>query len=152
MRRPFMREAEDAVRALGVRLQTLTADSPEELGAAFAEMRTARAGAPTVLASTTSFVERGRVADLAARNRLPAMYHSTQHVDAGGLMSHGPNITDLLRRAGAHVGKLLEGAKPGDLPMEQSTKFELVINLKTANARGLTIPPSVLARADEVIR
>ena len=97
------------------------------------------------------FNARRRLVDLAAKNRLPAVYPLKEFVDAGGLMAYGPNLADLFRRAATYVDKILKGVKPGDLPVEQPTKFELVINLKTAKALGLTIPPSLLGRADQVI-
>jgi len=110
----------------------------------------AHAGALTVLPSTMFGSERRRLVDLAAKNRLPAMYSWREFVDAGGLMSYGPNVADNYRRAAAYVDKILKGAKPADLPVEQPTKFELVINRKTAKTLGLTIPPSLLQRADEI--
>ncbi len=115
-------------------------------------MTSARAGGLTVLPSARFLREHRRLVDLAAKNRLPAVYTSREFVDAGGLMSYGANQPDLFRRAATYVDKILKGAKPADLPVEQPTKFELVINLKTAKALGLTIPQSVLAHADEVIQ
>jgi putative tryptophan/tyrosine transport system substrate-binding protein len=147
----MLKRAEVAGRALGVRLQFVEARSPVDFDRAFSEMARARAGALTVLQSTMFFLERRRLVDLAAKNRLPAVYTSREFVDAGGLMSYGPDLADLFRRAATYVDKILKGAKPGDLPVEQPAKFELVINLKTAKALGLTIPPSLLARADQVI-
>jgi putative ABC transport system substrate-binding protein len=150
--RDMLKEAEVAARALGVRLQVVEARGPEDFDRAFSEMTRARAGALTVLTSSMLFGERRRLVDLAAKNRLPAVYPWREGVDAGGLMAYGPDLADLLRRAATYVDKILKGAKPADLPVEQPTKFELVINLKTAKALGLTIPPSVLARAEEVIQ
>jgi putative ABC transport system substrate-binding protein len=114
-------------------------------------MTRGRVHAVTILTAVMFAQERTRLVDLAAKNRLPAVYPFRQVVDAGGLMSYGPNVPDLYRRAATYVAKILRGAKPGDLPVEQPTKFELVINVKTAKALGLTIPVSVLARADQVI-
>ena len=143
--------ADLAARALGVRLQFVEAQDADEFARAFSDMSSARAGALTVLPSNRFLREHRRLVDLAAKNRLPAVYTSREFVDAGGLMSYGANEPDLFRRAATYVDKVLRGAKPADLPVEQPTKFELVINLKTAKALGLTIPPSVLARADQVI-
>jgi putative ABC transport system substrate-binding protein len=112
----------------------------------------ARAGALTALGTAMFASERRRLVDLAAKNRLPAVYGSREFVDAGGLMAYGANVADLHRRAATYVDKILKGAKPADLPVEQPTKFELFINLKTAKALGLTIPQSVLSRADQVIQ
>ena len=148
----MLKEAEVAARALGVRLQFVEARGPADFDRAFSDMTRARAGALTVLPSNMFISERRRLVDLAAKNRLPAVYPLREFVDAGGLMSYGANLADLFRRAATYVDKILKGAKPGDLPVEQPTKFELVINLKTAKALGLTIPQSVLARADEVIQ
>jgi ABC-type uncharacterized transport system substrate-binding protein len=148
----MLKAADVAGRALGVRLQVVEARGPADFDRAFSEMTRARAGALTVLPSSMFFYERRRLVDLAAKNRLPAVYQSREFVDAGGLMAYGPNVADLFRRAATYVDKILKGAKAGDLPVEQPTKFELVINLKAAKALGLTIPQSVLGRADEVIR
>ena len=144
--------AEVAARALGVRLQFVEARSADEFAKAFSDMSSARAAALTVLPSNRFLRERRRLVDLAAKNRLPAVYTAREFVDAGGLMSYGASPTDSSRRAATYVDKILKGAKPGDLPVEQPTKFELVINLKTAKALGLTIPPSVLRRADQIIQ
>ena len=144
--------AEVAARGLGVRLQFVEARGPEDFDRAFSDMTRARAGALTVLSTSMFVSERRRLVDLAAKNRLPAVYGSREFVDAGGLMSYGANQLDLFRRAATYVDKILKGAKPGDLPVEQPTKFELVINLKTAKALGLTIPQSVLAHADDLIQ
>jgi len=148
----MLNRAEVAARALGVRLQFLEARGPAEFDRAFSEMAKARAGALTVGGTAMFIGERGRLVDLAAENRLPAVYPWKEFVDAGGLMSYGPSLADLYRRAANYVDKILKGAKPGDLPIEQPTKFELVINAKTAKTLGLTIPHSLLLRADEVIQ
>jgi putative ABC transport system substrate-binding protein len=147
-----LKEADVAARALGVRLQLVEARGPADFGRAFSDMTRARAGALTVLPSNMFTSERRRLVELAAKNRLPAVYTSREFVDAGGLMSYGPNLADLYRRAATYVDKILKGTKPTDLPVEQPTKLELVINLRTAKALGLTIPPSLLQRADEIIR
>ena len=148
----MLKGADVAARALGVRLQFVEARGPDDFDRAFSDMTRAHAGALTLLPSNMFLREHRRLVDLAAKNRLPAVYTSREFVDAGGLMSYGANTADLFRRAATYVDKILKGAKPGDLPVEQPTKFELVINLKTAKALGLTIPPSLLQRADEVIQ
>jgi putative ABC transport system substrate-binding protein len=148
----MLKRAEVAARALGVRPQFVEARGPADFDRAFSEMTRARAGALTVLVGAMFIVAQRRLVDLAAKNRLPALYGLREYVDAGGFMSYGPNVADLFRRTATYVDKILKGAKPGDLPVEQPTKFELVINLKTAKALGLTIPPSLLQRADEVIQ
>jgi putative tryptophan/tyrosine transport system substrate-binding protein len=148
----MLKEAEVAARALGVQLQLVEARGPADFDRAFSEMTRARAGALTVLGSAMFSSERRRLVDLAAKHRLPAVYTSKDFVDAGGLMAFGPNLADSFRRAATYVDKILKGAKPADLPVEQPTKFELVMNLKTAKALGLTIPQTLLLRADEVIQ
>jgi putative ABC transport system substrate-binding protein len=148
----MLKAADVAARALGVRLQFVGARGPADFDGAFSDMTRARAGALTVLTSVMFIGERRHLVDLAAKTRLPAVYPQRDFVDAGGLMSYGPNGPDLFRRAATYVDKILKGAKPADLPVEQPTKFELVINLKTAKALGLTIPQSLLLRADEVIQ
>jgi putative ABC transport system substrate-binding protein len=146
-----LREAEAAARALGVRLQTLEARSPQEIESAFAAMTRERAGALVVLTDSIFTNQRRQIAALAAERRLPAVYGNSEHAEAGGLVAYSANFLDLERRAATFVDKILKGAKPGDLPVEQPTKFELIVNLKTAKALGLTIPPSLLQRADQVI-
>src|SRR5438046_354911 len=151
MEKDMLKEADVAARALGVRLQVGEARGPADFDRAFSDMTKARAGALTVLTSGLFFNERSRLVALAAKSRLPAVYPWREAVDAGGLMAYGANHADLYRRAATYVDKILKGAKPGDLPVEQPTKFDLVINLKTAKALGLTIPPSLLGRADQVM-
>jgi putative ABC transport system substrate-binding protein len=136
---------------LGVRLQFVEARRPNDLDKTFSNMAKARAGALIVLQSSMFFNERRRLVDLAAKNRLPAVYPWRDGVDAGGLISYGTNAADLFRRAASYVDRILKGAKPADLPVEQPTKFELVVNLKTAKALELKIPESLLQRADQVI-
>src|SRR5438105_3824212 len=145
----MLKGAEVAAQVLGVRLQFVETRGPEDFDRAFSEMTRARMGALTVLPSAMLFIERRRIVDLAAKSRLPAAYTWREFVDAGGLMSYGPNLADMFRRAAIYVDKILKGAKPGDLPVEQPTKFALVINLKTAKALGLTIPQTLLPRADQ---
>jgi putative ABC transport system substrate-binding protein len=145
------KEAEVAAGALEVRVQFFEAPGSADFDRAFSDMTKARAGALTVFTSAMFFTERRRLVDLAAKSRLPAVYPWREGADAGGLMAYGPNLLDLYRRAATYVDRILKGAKPSDLPVEQPTKFGLVINLKTAKALGLTIPPSLLQRADQVI-
>jgi ABC-type uncharacterized transport system substrate-binding protein len=147
-----LKQTEAAARAMGLRLQLLEARGPDELESAFAAMTRERAGALFVPADIIFVRHAQQMADLAATHRLPAMFGFREHVEAGGLMSYAASFPVMFRRAAAFVDKILKGAKPADLPVEQPTKFELVINLKTANALGLAIPQSVLQRADEVIR
>jgi len=149
---PLLRETEAAARAVGVQLQVVEVRGPIELDSAFGAMTRDRAGALVVLPDGTFQNERRRIAALAAKGRLPTMYAWREAVDDGGLMAYGASVPDILRRAATYVDKILKGTKPADLPVEQPLKFELVINLKTAKQIGLTIPQSVLYRADKVIK
>jgi len=146
------RQVETAARALGVRVQPLGVREPSDFDAAFSAMTRERPDAFFIISDALTMLHRRRVLDFAAANRLPAMYTHNVYVNDGGLMSYGPSFSDLWPRAAYYVDRLLTGAKPGDLPVEQPTKFDLVVNLKTAKILGLTIPQSVLIRADEVIQ
>jgi len=141
-----------AARALGLKVHVLSVSRADEFPGAFDAARKAHAEALVVLASSFFNAHRRQLVDLAAQNRLIAVYEHREFPDAGGLMSYGPNIVEMYRRAAYFVDKILKGASPADLPVEQPTRFELVINLKTAKALGLTIPQSVLVRADEIIQ
>jgi putative ABC transport system substrate-binding protein len=147
----MLKEAEVAAQTLGVQLQLLEARSPNEFDRAFSAMVTNSASGLVVFPSPMFYGAHRRLVDLAAKHRLPAIYAFQEAVAGGGLMSYGTSIPDLSRRAATYVDKILKGAKPGDLPVEQPTKFELLINLKTAKALGLAIPPSLLGRADQII-
>ena len=141
-----------AAQQLGITLQPVEIRGPDDVDTAFSTMTRERAEALVTLSDPVMVLHRRRIATLAATNHLPAMYASREIVDAGGLVSYGPSRTDLFRRAAGFVGMILKGAKPADLPVEQPTKFELVLNLKTAKALGLTMPQALLARANDVIR
>ena len=148
---PGLKALEEPARRLRLELQPVGARSAAELEGAFAAMARARAQGVVVLATPIFFGERQRLGELAIAHRLPTMFQIRDYVEAGGLMSYGADLADLYRRAAIPVDKILKGAKPGDIPIEQPTKFELIINLRTAKALGLTIPPSLLQRADQVI-
>ncbi len=147
-----LRAVEAAARPLRLQLQRLDARSPEDFDRAFAAMARERADGLLVPTDSMFTIHRARLAELAATHHLPTMYGIREFVVAGGLMAYGVNLVDYVEGAPLYVDKILKGARPGDLPVEQPTKFELVINLKTAKAFGLTIPPSLLQRADEVIQ
>jgi putative ABC transport system substrate-binding protein len=147
----ILRETEEAARRLGIQLQVFGVRGPDEFDRTFAAIASVRAASLLVLADPVFSAYTARIADLTDKMRLPAMYGLREHAAAGGLMAYGPNYADLYRRAASYVDKILKGARPADLPVEQPTKFEFVINLKTARTLGLTIPPGVLAIADEVI-
>jgi putative ABC transport system substrate-binding protein len=146
-----LRQAEGSARGLGMQLQFLDARTPSEIETAFAAMSSQRADGILVLRDAVFRAQRTQITALAAKNRLPAVYGLREEAEAGGLIAYGASVPQMYRRAATYVDKILKGAKPGDLPVEQPTKFELVINLKTAKALGLTIPPSLLLRADQVI-
>ena len=147
-----LREIELAAGAFGVKLQYLDVLGPEDLETAFRAARKGRAEAALVLVSTVFNSHRTQVVDLSVKSQLPAIFYSAEYAELGGLMAYGTSYIDLYRRVATYVDKILKGAKPADLPVEQPKKFELIINLKTAKQIGLTIPPNVLARADKVIK
>jgi putative tryptophan/tyrosine transport system substrate-binding protein len=147
----MVKQAEGAAQTLRVQLDLVGVGSPDDFASAFSTMTQKRVDAFVVLPSPLLFTGRKRIVELAARHRLPGMYQASEFVELGGLIAYGASIPDLFRRSATYVDRILKGAKPGDLPVEQATKFELVINLKTAKALGLTIPPSLLLRADQVI-
>ena len=147
-----VRELDLAAKAFGVKLQYLDVLNSKDIDSAFRAASEGRADGVLVLASGIISAQRAKIADLAVKNRLPVIYHESRYVEAGGLMFYGVSLLDLDRRAATYVDKILKGAKPADLPVEQPTKFEFIINLKAAKQIGLTIPPNVLARADKVIR
>jgi putative ABC transport system substrate-binding protein len=147
-----VKETQDAGRALGVQVQSLVVQGPEDFEDAFRSATKGRADALIIVSGSVFNAHRPRLIELAAKSRLPAMYTEHEYAHAGGLMVYASVLTDQYRRAAVFIDKILKGTKPADLPVEQPTKFELVINLKTAKQIGLTIPPNVLARADKVIK
>jgi putative ABC transport system substrate-binding protein len=149
---PFLEEFEAVAPALGVKLKVLGVRTPGDLNKIFPALTKERADALAVSDNTIFFTHRKQIVEFATKSRLPTVFALKEYVEAGGLMSYGVNVADLFRRAATYVDRILKGAKPADLPVEQPTKFELIINLKTAKQIGLTIPPNVLARADRVIR
>jgi len=147
-----IKETELAARALGVQLQYLDVLESKDIEPAFRAASKGRADAVLALGNSVLLLQRTQVVELAGKNRLPTIYSQREFLEAGGLMTYGTNFADLWRRAATYVDKILKGAKPADLPVEQPTKFEFIINLKAAKQIGLTIPPNVLVRADRVIR
>jgi putative ABC transport system substrate-binding protein len=145
-------EVDGAAQALKLQLQILEVREPTDFDGAFGAARKARAGAMNTLTSAFLSAHRNKLVDIAEKNRLPVIYSNKVFVEAGGLMSYGPDRDEPFRRVASMIGKILKGSKPSDIPIEQPTKFELIINLKAAKQIGLTIPPNVLARADRVIR
>jgi putative ABC transport system substrate-binding protein len=147
----MLKEADHAAQILGMQLQFVPVTRPEEMASALSEITRDRADAVCVFPSPMLFAEYGRIVRIMAEKNLPTIYAAREGVELGGLMSYGPSQADLARQTASYVDKILKGAKPADLPVEQPTKFDLVINIKTAKALGLEIPPTLLARADEVI-
>jgi ABC-type uncharacterized transport system substrate-binding protein len=147
----MLERAEVGAKTRNVTLHLVEARQPDQLAPAFLTMRNERADAIVVFPSPMFFDNRKLIADLTIKHRMPAVFNGRDYVEDGGLVSYGANLNDLWRRAGGYVDRILKGAKPGDLPIEQPTKFELVIDLKAAKALGLIVPQTLLARADEVI-
>jgi putative ABC transport system substrate-binding protein len=147
-----LKNLEAAARSMNVQILPLEVPAPADFAAAFTAMKKDRAGALIVLGGSMFFAERKRIIELAAHSRLPSMASQREYAEIGGLMSYGADLRETFRRSATYVDKILKGAKPGDLPIEQSSKLLLIVNLKTAKELGLTIPQSVLQRADEVIQ
>ena len=147
-----LRKVEEANRSIGLKLQLLKLGNPPDLDDAFRVIMRSHAEALFVLESALTFRARREIAQLALKNRLPTSFAFREYVDVGGLVAYGVNFSSMFRRAAEYIDKILKGAKPGDLPIEQPVTFELVINLKTAKALGLAIPPSLLLRADQIIQ
>ena len=148
---PGMRSIEAAGKRLGLELYLASAATVEDFDGAFASMAREDVGGAFVVPAPITIMQRARLAELALKHRLPTMFGTKENVEAGGLMSYGADRNDLIRRAAVYIDKILKGTKPADLPVEQASKYQLVINLKTAKALSLEIPPTLLARADEVI-
>jgi putative ABC transport system substrate-binding protein len=146
------KETEAAARPAGLQLKSLEVKSPDDFERAFRAATKERVNALIAIRDNVTNVSKQKIIAFAAKHRLPAMYPDTEYVENGGLMSYAPDLLDIFRRAATHVDKILKGTKPADLPVEQPMKFEFVVNLKTANQTGLTVPPNVLVRANRVIK
>jgi putative ABC transport system substrate-binding protein len=149
---PALDEARETARALGMEIQAVEVRQRGDVSRAFATLTAGRASAVLALSDPVVGNELAQISKLAAQHRLPAMYSRREFADLGGILTYGPSFSDNYRRAASYVDKILKGAKPSELPVERPTKFELVVNLRTARALGLTMPESVIQRADEVIR